>query len=196
MTYICIMIYKGNKKYDDFIANLKDNHFYGNNKRIFKILTDDDMNELDHKTLTFHQKKLAEEHDQLILSIINLIDGDYRMLINKSDPLTYIEVNSHIDKRLLQIAKIRMVIIPEFLVNTTTHSVSNHEYAVLRALWLDNDFRKIKKFSISLGNTETLEMSGIIRERSGKKRIDSPELIVAKQNLTKKLLDLYREEYS
>ena len=190
------MIYKGNKKYDDFIANLKDNHFYGNNKRIFKILTDDDMNELDHKTLTFHQKKLAEEHDQLILSIINLIDGDYRMLINKSDPLTYIEVNSHIDKRLLQIAKIRMVIIPEFLVNTTTHSVSNHEYAVLRALWLDNDFRKIKKFSISLGNTETLEMSGIIRERGGKKRIDSPELIVAKENLTKKLLDLYREEYS
>jgi hypothetical protein len=190
------MIYKGNKKYDDFIANLKDNHFYGNNKRIFKILTDDDMNELDHKTLTFHQKKLAEEHDQLILSIINLIDGDYRMLINKSDPLTYIEVNSHIDKRLLQIAKIRMVIIPEFLVNTTTHSVSNHEYAVLRALWLDNDFRKIKKFSISLGNTETLEMSGIIIERSGKKRIDSPELIVAKENLTKKLLDLYREEYS
>jgi hypothetical protein len=190
------MIYKGNKKYDDFIANLKDTHFYGNNKRIFKILTDDDMNELDHNSLTFLQKKLAEEHDQLILSLIGLIDGDYSMLMNKSKPFTYIEVNSDIDKRLLQIAKIRMVIIPEFLVNTTTHSVSNHEYAVLRALWLDNDFRKIKKFSISLGNTETLEMADIIRNRSDKKSIESPELIIAKDSLTKKLLDLYREEYN
>jgi len=190
------MIYKGNTVYDDFIANIKESHFYGNNKRLYKILTDDDMNELDHKTLSFIQKKLAEEHDQLILSLINLINGDFRVLINKTKPLNYIGANSYIDKKLLQIAKIRMVIIPEFLVNTTIHTISNHEYAVLRALWLDNDFRKIKKFSISLGNTERLEMGNIIRNRSGKKRIDSPELIFAKDGLTKKLLDLYREEYN
>lgn len=190
------MIYKGNKKYNDFIKYLKENHFYGNNKRIVKILTDADMNELENRALSYNQKKLAQEHDYLILEIIDLLlDNDQNLLSDNSKSFNYIQANSIVDEKLLQIAKIRMVIKPEFLINTTIHTVSNHKYAVLRALWLDKDFRKIKKFSISLGNIENLELGKIIQNNRAKDKLDTPEFNIAKEILTEKLSNLYREEY-
>ena len=191
------MIYKGNKKYIDFINYLKEAHFYGNNKRILKLLTDNDLNELDNKTFSYYQKKLAQEHDFLILALIDLLlDSDLKSLLPDSKIINYIKANSIVDEKLLQIAKIRMVIKPEFLINTTIHSVTNHKYAVLRTLWLDKDFRKIKKFSISLGNIETLELGNVIQSNKANKNPDFPELYEAKENLTKKLYNLYEEEYS
>lgn len=189
------MINKGNSLYDKFITRLKESHFYGNNKRILKILTDDDMSVLNYRTMSNFEKKMAQEHDALILSLIEIIQNDYRDLCSISGAKDYIEINSFIDQKLLQIAKIRMVIIPEFLINTTIHSVSNYKYAVLRALWLDNDFRKIKKFSISLGNIESLEMDVITKNQKTNKSIDTIEIKNAKSSLTEKLLNLYEEEY-
>jgi hypothetical protein len=190
------MIYKGNKKYDQFIESLKVNHFYGNNKRIYKILTDEDMKLFNNQKASSIQKKLSLEHDELILTLINILEGNIEHVYPETKKLNYIETNAFIDQKLLQIAKIRMVLMPEFLINTTKHSVSNHEYAVLRALWLDSDFRKIKKISVSLGNVETLENSKILRSTKSLENLNSIEITRAKESLTKRLLDLYREEYN
>jgi hypothetical protein len=191
------MIYKGNRGFSEFIRSIKENHFYGNNKRILKILTDDDLKNI-VLPLTYLQRKLSHEHDELILQLITNITEETEEFYQKNNVKNYLEANSLIDQKLLQIAKLRMVILPEFLINKTIHPVTNYTYAVLRAMWLDNDFRKVKKFSISLGNIDLLDINITSSNQISKRLIENEEIseiIDAKKNLNEKLLDLYRSEY-
>lgn len=180
-------------------TNIKTNSNFGNNKRLLQILEQD----LDWKDKFAEQNPLVYKLDSLIDEIILLLDRPINELIEEvkhNDKLTsqegggellisdvnMLSINRHIDLKIIQALKLKMVIKPEFLINTHTHNVTKHQYAILRVLWLDNNLKKTRKYSTSLGNLDTF----------GSIENINPNIIKEeKKKLELKLQELYAEEY-
>lgn len=179
--------------------NIKINSNFGNNKRLLQILEQD----LDWKDKFSEQNPLVYKLDTLVDEIILLLERPILevaeevkqkdKLIPKEDggellisDVNMLSINRHIDLKIVQALKLKMVIKPEFLINTHTHNVTKHQYAILRVLWLDNNLKKIRKYSTSLGNIDSF---GSIEN------IDPYLLKIEKKKLELKLQELYAEEY-
>lgn len=179
--------------------NIKINSNFGNNKRLLQILEQD----LDWKDKFSEQNPLVYKLDTLVDEIILLLERPILevaeevkqkdKLIPKEDggellisDVNMLSINRHIDLKIVQALKLKMVIKPEFLINTHTHNVTKHQYAILRVLWLDNNLKKIRKYSTSLGNLDTF----------GSIENINPNIIKEeKKKLELKLQELYAEEY-
>lgn len=179
--------------------NIKINSNFGNNKRLLQILEQD----LDWQDKFSEQNPLVYKLDSLIDEIILLLDRPINEVIEEvkqNDKLisqegggellisdvNMLSINRHIDLKIIQALKLKMVIKPEFLINTHTHNVTKHQYAILRVLWLDNNLKKIRKYSTSLGNLDTF----------GSIENINPNIIKEeKKKLELKLQELYAEEY-
>ena len=180
--------------------NIKTNSNFGNNKRLLQILEQD----LDWQDKFSEQNPLVYKLDSLINEIILLLDRPINEVIEEvkqNDKLiskegggellisdvNMLSINRHIDLKIIQALKLKMVIKPEFLINTHTHNVTKHQYAILRVLWLDNNLKKTRKYSTSLGNLDTF----------GSIENINPNIIKEeKKKLELKLQELYAEEYT
>jgi hypothetical protein len=183
--YFCLMIqnYRKNKAYIKFIDSVKKSSEYTSLKRVVDILEDDDLESI-KSPLTYRQRKLLGLLDQLILDTISFFSLSSKEL---SPERPVLEIISNIDQKLLQIQKLRMTILPEIIPNVVIHSVTKHKYVVLRSYWLNDGFKKIRKYSISLGNAENLD---------NLKNINPIDFTNEYTELANKMVELYHSEYS
>ena len=168
-------------------SSLKGSKLFGNkaisgyNKFIFKILNDDDISEETKKNpLKFNYlKKLVKLEQKLELTL----ECTPQQLMSMGDIKTIPDVFDFIDSLLLQIARLRMVIEPEYMTNKQVHTQTLKSYIILRILWLDDSMKKIKKYSVSLGAGDSI------------KTIDKNTLEQEKKNLNQQLEQLYLDTY-
>ncbi len=181
-----VQTYRSNKKFIAFIDQLSNSFDHGGNKRILDILMDDDLESI-NESLTYRQTKLLQALDKIVLDFIDFMNNSLEDQINAGfGKIPVYEFVSKIDSKLLQIMKLRMAILPEIIANITVHSVTKHKYIVLRGLWLDNNFKKTRKFSLSIGNMEKF---------GSKNKIDPKDFSVEYNELVSKIQDLYKSEY-
>ncbi len=182
-----IQNFKKNKTYISFIELIKSSKEGGDIKRILNILEDDDLEKL-QTPLNHRQRKLLYLLDDLILDTIGLLSLKIDQLVDKVGSVpNVLGLITKVDKKLLQIMKLRMTILPEITPSIVVHSVTKHKYVVLRSYWLNQDFKKIRKYSVSLGN---LEKIGDV------KKISPSNFKQEYEELSKKMTDLYHAEYS
>ncbi len=177
-----IQNFRKNKTYLAFIDSIKKSNDSGNLKRLVNILEDSDLESID-TPLTYRQKKLLGHLDVLILETISFLSLSSKELLPERNIL---DIISNVDQKLLQIQKLRMTILPEIMPNIVINSITKHKYVVLRSFWLNNDFKKIRKYSISLGNAEKLV---------DLKNIKPIDFKAEYEELSKKMVELYHSEY-
>ncbi|WP_310594108.1 hypothetical protein [Flavobacterium sp.] len=194
--------------FESFRKLIKEHSYFGNNKRLLELLGDG--KDIDWRTLTQKEKYTAATITELINDIVSLLQKPIDELSNEVkkytkiltsnetgfsykrdyddniDDVNMLMINHYVDLKVIQTIKLKMVLKPEFLINTHTHNVTKHQYAILRILWIDNNLKKVRKFSTSLGNIETF---GSIEN------IDPNLIKVEKEKLAQKIKALYAEEY-
>jgi hypothetical protein len=181
-----IQTFRNNKGFALFIEQLTSSHDNGANKRIHDILMDNDLESID-EPLTYRQTKQLHKLDNIVLELVDFLKQNIEDQSNNGlSKLTLYELISLIDARLLQIMKLRITIKPEIIANITVHSVTKHKYIVLRALWLDSNFKKTRKFSVSIGNIEKYGNINIINPK---------DFSVEYNELVTKIQNLYNSEY-
>jgi hypothetical protein len=181
-----IQTFRKNKGFTSFIEQLTSSHDNGANKRILDILMDDDLESI-NEPLTYRQTKQLHNLDILVLALVDFLKEDINDQSNNGlSKMSFYELISLIDAKLLQIMKLRITIKPEIIANITVHSVTKHKYIVLRALWLDSNFKKTRKFSVSIGN---IEKYGTVN------KINPKDFGVEYNELVTKIQNLYNSEY-
>ena len=181
-----IQSFRKNKGFTSFIEQLTSSHDNGANKRILDILMDDDLESI-NEPLTYRQTKQLHNLDKIVLALVDFLKQDINDQSNNGlSKMSLYELISLIDARLLQIMKLRITIKPEIIANITVHSVTKHKYIVLRALWLDSNFKKTRKFSVSIGN---IEKYGAVN------KINPKDFSVEYNELVTKIQNLYNSEY-
>ena len=181
-----IQTFRKNKGFASFIEQLTSSHDNGANKRILDILMDDDLESI-NEPLTYRQTKQLHNLDKIVLALVDFLKQDINDQSNNGlSKMSLYELISLIDAKLLQIMKLRITIKPEIIANITVHSVTKHKYIVLRALWLDSNFKKTRKFSVSIGN---IEKYGTVN------KINPKDFSVEYNELVTKIQALYNSEY-
>lgn len=181
-----VQSYRINNRFISFVEQLRTSHDIGANKRILDILMDDDLESINEQ-LTYRQTKQLHNLDNIVLELVEFLNQNLEDQINNGlSKMTLYELISLIDAKLLQIMKLRITIKPEIIANITVHSVTKHKYIVLRALWLDSNFKKTRKFSISIGNIE---------KYGNKNKINPKDFGVEYNELVTKIQTLYNSEY-
>ena len=181
-----VQSFRKNKGFISFIEQLTTAHDNGANKRILDILMDDDLESINDQ-LTYRQTKQLHNLDNKVLELVEFLKQNIEDQSNNGlSKMTLYELISLIDAKLLQIMKLRITIKPEIIANITVHSVTKHKYIVLRALWLDSNFKKTRKFSISIGNIE---------KYGNTNKINPKDFGVEYNELVTKIQALYNSEY-
>jgi hypothetical protein len=181
-----IQTFRKNKGFTSFIEQLTSSHDNGANKRILDILMDDDLESI-NEPLTYRQTKQLHNLDKIVLALVDFLKEDINDQSNNGlSKMSLYELISLIDAKLLQIMKLRITIKPEIIANITVHSVTKHKYIVLRALWLDSNFKKTRKISVSIGN---IEKYGAVN------KINPKDFSVEYIELVTKIQNLYNSEY-
>jgi hypothetical protein len=163
------------------------NSLFGNNKRIAEIISDDDNFDLEDIASNPFRNSFLRIHEILVNKFVIDLKKPISKFISKTQNGSYEEINTYFDNRLLQIMRIRMILMPEFQKSVQTHTTSGHKYLVLKILWLDELMRKKITFSISLGNVEQVGF-----EINSEK----PEIKQAQKDLILKLITLYNVIYT
>ncbi len=165
----------------EVFESTRNNNLYGYNRFITKVLGDPDITDKTYQNPA--KANLLRELDLMVSELASELEKAPELLIEKAKAKNVLELNQYIDNQLLKIARLRMVIEPEFMTNKQVHTQTQRPYIILRALWLDDNMRKIKKFSVSLGSSDSLDnIDTVIVERE-------------KFNLSKMLENLYKETY-
>lgn len=165
----------------EVFESTRNNNLFGYNKFITKVLGDPDITDKTYQNPA--KANLLRELDLMVSELARELEKAPEVLIEKAKAKNVLELNQYIDNQLLKIARLRMVIEPEFMTNKQVHTQTQRPYIILRALWLDDNMRKIKKFSVSLGSSDSLEnVDPLIVERE-------------KYNLSQMLENLYKESY-
>lgn len=165
----------------EVFESTRNSNLFGYNRFITKVLGDPDIASETYKNPA--KANLLRELETLVSELAIGLEKAPELLIEKANAKNVLELNQYIDNQLLKIARLRLVIEPEFVTNKQVHTQTQRSYIILRALWLDEHMRKIKKFSVSLGSSESLEM------------IDSNLVDKEKYNLSQMLANLYKESY-
>lgn len=167
---------------NEVFESTRNSNLFGYNRFIIKVLGDPDFASNTFKNPA--KANLVGELDLMVSEMAGGLEKTPELLIEKAKAKNILELNQYIDNQLLRIARLRMVIEPEFMTNKQVHTQTQRPYIILRVLWLDDNMRKIKKFSVSLGSSDSLEnIDPVIVERE-------------KYNLTQMLENLYKESYA
>jgi len=72
----------------------------------------------------------------------------------KDDYEKVCDLHSRIGRFGLQISRLRMVIEPEVTISNNVHSVSKNEYLIGKSYWLNEEGKKIRKFTKLIGRLD------------------------------------------
>lgn len=76
-------------------------------------------------------------------------------LKNEKDKFTDVrDVQIRISEYLLQLMRLRMVIKPDYKLSKNKHPETEHTYFAVKAYWLDDENKRVRKFAKSMGREE------------------------------------------
>jgi hypothetical protein len=75
------------------------------------------------------------------------------------------DVHLRINEYLLQLMRLRMVIVPDYKLSKNKHPQTNHTYFAVKAYWIDDEGKKVRQFARSMGREETYK-GGIKAEQA------------------------------
>lgn len=77
------------------------------------------------------------------------------------------DVHLRINEYLLQLMRLRMVIAPDSKLSKNKHPQTNHTYLAIKSYWIDDEGKKVRKFTKSIGREESYK-NGIDDEQAKK----------------------------
>jgi hypothetical protein len=157
-------------------------------------LTDEDTD----KFLNDDNFKEGVENDgrkRFLINELEKVKNHIRFNIAEKEPLrdnfgnflSPMEIHRLVESYKLKIEKLRLMINYELMLAHNTYKKSNIVYCAVRGLWLDNSFKKFKKFSKNIGTSETVyDKNGKIHESLKRE---------AEMEIIKMMWETYKLEY-
>lgn len=172
------------KEYDSFMKLQKGSSSTMNTREFIRLVSEDHFNEAvyrnsDNWTYLAILKKLKE-------SIVNFYFTKIQDIESLNMDLEIIaDVNDRIGHYILQLMKLRLVIQPEVQISMNVHPRTNIKYLAIKAYWIDDNGKKVRKFTKSIGRAENYP-KGI---KDDKALTDGGKLIQPV------IFETYKEEY-
>jgi len=146
------MSVEAKKEYDD-LMKLKSNHSNSQRtKDLIQFVADDKFSD---GVLKIHNiiympilRKLKETFVKFYFKRLEEIDS------KNMDLEIVADIDSKISNYLLQLMRLRLVIQPEIQISTNVHPRTEIHYLAVKAYWIDDEGKKVRKFTKSLGRAE------------------------------------------
>ena len=141
------------KEYDSFMKLQKGSSSTVNTREFIRLVSEDHFREdvyrdSDNWTYLAILKKLKE-------SIVGFYFTKIQDVESLNMDLQIIaDVNDRIGHFILQLMKLRLVIQPDVQISMNVHPRTNIKYLAIKAYWIDDNGKKIRKFTKSIGRAE------------------------------------------
>ena len=110
-------------------------------------------------------KKLVQEYRKLQREFSSFYIADATQVMEKNKAFQLVaDFNIQSQKYVLQIMRMRMVIEPEIHITRNVHPLTKIPYLSVKGYWIDDDGRKVRKYTKSLGKAEAFPKG--IRDKS------------------------------
>ena len=141
------------KEYDGFMKLQKGSSSTVNTREFIRLVSEDHFNEdvyrnSENCTYLAILKKLKESIVEFYFTKIQDIES-----LNM-DLKIIADINDRIGHFILQLMKLRLVIQPEVQISMNVHPRTNIKYLAIKAYWIDDNGKKIRKFTKSIGRAE------------------------------------------
>jgi len=127
-------------------------------------------------------KSLQNELKAYFYSALNLTVGIY----NETRPIQVNEYLKIINENKLELERLMLIIKPECVKNINKTANQEYDYCLYRGYWIEWDFKKKLKFSVSLGKVDDVMEDGEIKEDEKEKGIKA---------IREKLIEEYKKYY-
>lgn len=159
-----------------------DNEFNDTDKALERWLNEDEITSYQLKNP--NNKKYLKELEILKKDFRQIYYGKVSTIAKEVSGISISQLFTLILANKVQIARLRFVISPETFINIHEHPTTGYKYSVMRAYWISDNLKKVKKYSYSIGNAEKLskaEYDRLVKE--------------AYSALKKTLEDVYESQY-
>lgn len=144
------------KEYDGFMQLRKGKSTSHRTKEIIQFIADDKFDEEIYKdslnwTYLSRLKSLKEEF--VSFYFMKLKDLEKENL----DLDSIAELDARISEYVIQLMRLRLVIQPDVKISKNVHPRTDHNYLSIKAYWIDDSGKKVRKFTKSIGRSENYQ---------------------------------------
>jgi hypothetical protein len=172
------------KDYENFMKLKEGSSSTIRTRELIRFIADDGFGgaiykDSDNWTYLAELKRIKEVFVRFYFSKLKDIESSYKDLDIIAD------VDNRIGQFVIQLMRLRLVIQPEVQISKNVHPRTNIKYLAIKAYWIDDNGKKIRKFTKSIGRAENY-LQGIHDEKA---LIDGIKLVQPV------LFDSYKELY-
>ncbi len=144
------------KEYDTFMKLREGKSTSQRTKEIIQFISDDKFDEGLYKessnwTFLLTLKSLKEEFVSFyFMKLKDLENGDL-------DIDSIADLDSRISEYVIQLMRLRLVVQPDVKISKNKHPRSGHNYLAIKAYWIDDSGKKVRKFTKSIGRSENYQ---------------------------------------
>lgn len=152
------------KDYENFMKLKEDSSSTQRTRELIRFIADDSFGEdiykdSDNWTYLAELKRIKETFVRFYFSKLLEIESSYKDLDIVAD------VDNRIGQFVIQLMRLRLVIQPDVQISKNVHPRTNIKYLAIKAYWIDDNGKKIRKFTKSIGRAENY-LQGINDERA------------------------------
>lgn len=124
---------------------------------------------------------------KFIFDELEKVKNEFRQIRDmKIESQSFMSSYNLLNAHKIRISKLRLIINHEVSYVTNLHARSGIKYVIARTYWIDNNGKKVRRFSKNLGSDEKVYVNGLIPEHL---KID------AEKDLDRVMWENYRNEY-
>jgi hypothetical protein len=144
------------KEYDTFMELREGKSTSHRTKEIIQFISDDKFDEglyKDSTNWTFLStlKSMKEEFVNFyFMKLKDLENGDL-------DIDSIADLDARISEYVIQLMRLRLVIQPDVKISKNVHPRTGHNYLAIKAYWIDDSGKKVRKFTKSIGRSENYQ---------------------------------------
>ncbi len=144
------------KEYDGFMKLRKGTSSSHRTKEIIQFIADDKFDEGVYKdslnwTYLSTLKNLKEGFVRFYFKKLNELENE------KLDMDCVADIDNRIGEYVIQLMRLRLVIQPEVRISKNVHPRTGHSYLAIKAYWIDDSGKKVRKFTKSVGRSENYQ---------------------------------------
>ena len=144
------------KEYDGFMKLREGTSSTHRTKEVIQFIADDKFDEGIYKeslnwTYLSTLKNLKEEFVSFYFKKLKDIENE------NLDMDCIADIDNRIGEYVIQLMRIRLVIQPEGRISKNVHPRSGHSYLAIKAYWVDDSGRKVRKYTKSIGRSENYQ---------------------------------------
>lgn len=143
------------KEYDGFMK-LREGKTSHRIKEIIQFIADDKFDEGVYKdSLNWSYlstlKNLKEEFVSFYFKKLSDLENESLDMDNVAD------LDARISDYVIQLMRLRLVIQPDVKISKNVHPRTGHRYLAVKAYWIDDNGKKVRKFTKSIGRSENYQ---------------------------------------